>query len=450
VFAVEGIVTAGKTPSDNAFFDTLYIQDQTGGINLFPVAGADIRVGQKVKAVGTVDEYLGDKELRVIQYTVTNTAINPIEPTMMTTKSAMDSQNGGMLVRIEGTVTRMDAQNIYVNDGSGESRAFVDGYIGDGSGDSSKTGKWDPMIQAGDKVNIVGLASVDPVGSRLRVRNTAEIVRIKDTVPPTITITGVENDGVYNKDVYPVVTVDKGTITIALNGRSYNGEPITAEGKHTLIVNAISRDGYSSGKEVSFTIDKTDPVITVSGISDGASVQLNQKVILTWQVSDSLSGIKNSSGDLPSGSLIDTSKVGAHTLVFTATDNAGNTTTKSIIYNVNFDYILLIKPAKSDGLVVSKAGSNMPVKFQLKDSNGAYITNAEAKLYYSKITDGIVGPESKAVSTSAASDDNSFRYDETEKQYIFNFNTKALKAGIYQFRIDLGDGSTNTFKVTLK
>lgn len=178
VYCAEGTVTAGKFPADNSFFDTLYIQDETGGINLFPVSGTDIKVGQKVKVTGTLDQYQGDIELRVIELSVTDTSINPVEPTLMTTKDAMDSKNGGMLVKIEGIVKSMDTQNIYIDDGSGEARAFVDGYIGDGSGDPSKAGKWDPAIHVGDMVSIVGLASVDSSGPRLRVRNTAEIIKI--------------------------------------------------------------------------------------------------------------------------------------------------------------------------------------------------------------------------------------------------------------------------------
>ena len=57
-FVTEGIVTAG-TISPNAFFDTLYIQDNTGGLNIYPVSGMDIKVGQKVRVTGIVDKYEG-------------------------------------------------------------------------------------------------------------------------------------------------------------------------------------------------------------------------------------------------------------------------------------------------------------------------------------------------------------------------------------------------------
>jgi hypothetical protein len=274
VFAVEGIVTAGKTPSDNAFFDTLYIQDATGGINLFPVAGTDIAVGQKVKAVGTLDEYLGDKELRVIAYTVTDTSINPIEPTLMITKDAMNPQYGGMLVKIKGIVTKMDSQNIYVNDGSGEARAFVDGYIGDGSGDPSKAGKWDPMIQVGETVSIVGLASVDTGGPRLRIRNTAEIIRL-DIVPPVITSNIVNNTSFEKlgtlevKNTAEDVFTGVDTIVTMLDGAAIeNIGVINLEsldfGLHKMIITAVDEAGNTETKEIDFTV--TASVSTIEAL----------------------------------------------------------------------------------------------------------------------------------------------------------------------------------------
>ena len=449
VFCIEGTVTAGKTPADNAFFDTLYIQDETGGINLFPVSDTDIKVGQKVKATGTVDEYQGDKELRVIEYSVTDTSINPLNPALMTTKDAMDIINGGMLVRIEGTVTKMDSQNIYVNDGSGEARAFVDGYIGDGSGDPSKAGNWDPEILVGDNVSIVGLASLDPIGPRLRVRNTAEIIRIIDTVPPLITISGVDDNGLYNKDVTPVVTVDKGTYTMILNGNNYYGEAISPEGIYALVVTAVNRDGYTSEKTISFIIDKTAPVFTINGITDGEAVELNQKVIITWEFSDAGSGIKTVSGDIISGEMLDTSKVGVHTLNFAAADMAGNQITKSITYYVNYDYSGVLNPINGDGSSIFKAGGIIPVKFQLNDANGLYVKNAIAELSLVNMTNNI-STELNIVSRTAHSHKNIFRYDSENNQYIFNLNTKNLTSGTYQLRIELDDGTTKITTISLK
>jgi hypothetical protein len=61
-----------------------------------------------------------------------------------------------------------------------------------------------------------------------------------------------------------------------------------------------------------------------------------------------------------------------------------------------------------------------------------------------------VGTEFNAVSTSAASDEKKFRYNASDKQYMFNLSTKDLEKEIYQLRIDLGDGSKNIIKIVLK
>jgi hypothetical protein len=67
-----------------------------------------------------------------------------------------------------------------------------------------------------------------------------------------------------------------------------------------------------------------------------------------------------------------------------------------------------------------------------------------------KISSGVVGTELEAASTSAADSGNTFRYDATSAQYIFNLGTKSLSQGTWQVRIDLGDGSTNLVLISLK
>lgn len=368
-YCVEGIVTAGKTPEDNSFFDTLYIQDATGGINLFPVSGGNIKVGQKVMAIGTVDEYQGDKELRVSKVIVTDKAINPVEPVKVSTKDAMDSKYGGMLLMVEGNVTRMDSMNIYVDDGSGEARAFVDGYIGDGKGGS--LGIWDPNIKVGKSVRITGLASVDTSGPRLRVRNTGEI-----------------------------------------------------------------------------TLDKIPPVITFSGIKDGDIVKLNQNVTVTWSAADEWTGIKSKSDNLINGIMLDTSKPGPNTLTLTAVDNEENTTIVTINYYVQYDYSGVLSPLSDNKVNIIKPDRTVPIKFQLKDANGAYITNVQAKIYITSDT-----AENKSLlfapllADPKKKDSNIFRYDSTDNQYIFNLNMKYYKSGTYQIKIDLGDGTINIITI---
>lgn len=75
---------------------------------------------------------------------------------------------------------------------------------------------------------------------------------VKDNEAPVVT--GVENHGVYNTDVYPVF--NEGTAT--LNNNSFkSGTAVTEEGSYWLYV----RDSVGNTTYVSFDIDKTAPLI---------------------------------------------------------------------------------------------------------------------------------------------------------------------------------------------
>ena len=114
----------------------------------------------------------------------------------MSTGDSMLHENEGWLTKVTGKVVNMDDSNLYLDDGSGVSRIYVEGYIWDGINENMK-GKWDPRIRVGDTVSAIGLSSEDPEGNRLRVRNTGEIVLQEE-----------ENLGVINTEI----TSDKNEI----------------------------------------------------------------------------------------------------------------------------------------------------------------------------------------------------------------------------------------------
>lgn len=188
-FTVEGTVTSQSeavTPK-NAFFEVVYIEDETGGLCVFGVSNTELKVGQKVRVTGQVEHYQGEFEISIKdednQLEIIDENISEIKPTKLTTKESMLSINGGKLVEVEGKVVKMDGSNLYVDDGSGISRSYVEGYIWDGMNEESK-GKWDPEIKVGDTISVIGLVSIDPEGERLRVRNTSEIKLLKNEEIP--------------------------------------------------------------------------------------------------------------------------------------------------------------------------------------------------------------------------------------------------------------------------
>jgi hypothetical protein len=109
----------------------------------------------------------------------------------------------------------------------------------------------------------------------------------------------------------------------------------------------------------------------------------------------------------------------------------------------------VLQPLNADGSSIFKLGSTVPVKFRfIGDSAG--ITDATAKLYVAKFSDGAVGEEVEAISTASAIESNQFRYDPTGDQYVFTWSTRTLERGYYRLRIDLGDQTTNTVLVSLR
>ncbi|WP_052339898.1 choice-of-anchor I family protein [Gorillibacterium massiliense] len=176
-FTIQGTVTSNASGYDQktAFFDSIYVQDDTAGINLFPVSG-NFKAGQKVEVTGTVGSYQNEKQLTVKTIAIIDNEVHEIAPAQVTTGAATSQANRGRLVKVEGTVKsiRLDSGKvgaITVNDGSGDVRVFIDGYI---TPDVNLE-----YLEAGDKISAIGLSSADTEGTRIRVRDRHEINWIK-------------------------------------------------------------------------------------------------------------------------------------------------------------------------------------------------------------------------------------------------------------------------------
>ena len=159
---------------------------------------------------------------------------------------------------------------------------------------------------------------------------------------------------------------------------------------------------------------------------------------------------------VPSGSAINTSAVGSHSFTVSATDNAGNSASLTVIYSVIYsspNLAFFLPPIENNR--VFKLGRTVPVKFQLTDVNGAHIStavaNAVAKLVLQKYSGSEPSAEPiEATSTSGADSGNLSRYDSTENQYIYNLSTSSLSTGTWQIKVMLDDGSTKTVFIGLK
>ena len=182
-YTIEGIVTSNASgyDKDTAFFDCIYVQDGTAGINCFPVAG-NFKIGDKVRISGTTSSYQGERQLAVSSIEKIGEE-TPVAPTIVTSKQINDGSVLGSLVTVKGVITRVEmanglVQTIMVKDANGdESRVFIDGYI--------TTAKDVVNAEVGREITVTGLASYDntftlsdgtAVAPRIRIRDRADVV----------------------------------------------------------------------------------------------------------------------------------------------------------------------------------------------------------------------------------------------------------------------------------
>jgi hypothetical protein len=97
-----------------------------------------------------------------------------------------------------------------------------------------------------------------------------------------------------------------------------------------------------------------------------------------------------------------------------------------------------------------KLGSDISVKFTLKDADNIPVNNGVATLYLAMQTGpGVWGVEIEATPDGNSNDGNQFRNYAGKGQYIYNLNTKPLSIGTWQLRVRLNDGTTQTMTIKI-
>ncbi|MDD5066867.1 MAG: Ig-like domain repeat protein, partial [bacterium] len=159
-----------------------------------------------------------------------------------------------------------------------------------------------------------------------------------DKTPPVIQITGVEHNKYYNHDVTPVITVTDLNLTmtnISLDSAPFtSGTTLSAEKDYNLRVEAGDKAGNISLTVINFGIDKTLPLIYVSGVAEGGVYQEASAVINIVELHPDAgqTTITLNSNAYVSGTLI--SQIGDYTLSIHAVDLAGNYNDSAIRFRI--------------------------------------------------------------------------------------------------------------------
>jgi len=158
-------------------------------------------------------------------------------------------------------------------------------------------------------------------------RSNETVTFVVDLTAPVISVEGVESDQNYKTQVTPIIAVSDDYLDITavtLNGTPFvSGSVIQEEGQYDLLITAKDKAGNATKRQVSFTVDFTPPVITVSGVEDSSHV--NTSVTLQVDITDvrlfesvmTLDGV-----DFVSGTIL--SAEGSYELIVHAVDLAGN------------------------------------------------------------------------------------------------------------------------------
>lgn len=265
-FVIEGTVmsTVWNGSDDNTgFFDCIYVQDATGGINVFPVSSG-VEPGQRVRVTGVYDAYEGERQLQSAKVKVLSSTPGAIPtPREISTKDAAGQTYLGQLVKVTGRVVSVDQSAGVVNsfqlqDDSGTAcKVFIDGYI--------TKGKTIPGLAPGKTFSAVGFASYNKDSARIRVRDRAEITpvqtqesgkivilhtndvhcaidRVIDAKTGKITGIGYAGVAAYRDEMEN--TYGAGNVTLVDAGDAIQGGPIGTLSKGSYIVDIMNKVGY--------------------------------------------------------------------------------------------------------------------------------------------------------------------------------------------------------------
>ena len=258
--------------------------------------------------------------------------------------------------------------------------------------------------------------------------------------PAIVSVTGVGNAVVsgaltitYNNSSF--VPVGAGTYTVGVTFVSGDANYKNASGAGTLLINKANQTATLAGVPAAVTLGE-GPFAVSASASSGLPVQIT--------VSGSCSF---------SGSSLSITGPGACTVSANQGGNSNFNPVPEVVktFNTVVSWSDLLQPINIDGSSIFKYSSTIPVKFRLTGASAGN-GNLVARITVARVSSQAIGSELEAVSTSAADAGNTFRYDPTAGQYIFNLSTKltGMTQGTWQILINLGDGVVHTVLISTR
>lgn len=204
-------------------------------------------------------------------------------------------------------------------------------------------------------VNTINVTAVDSFGNT----TAASAINVtRDSTAPAITVTGVNNGDVYGNDVTIAVNATdphSPDTTITMDGSSYTPGAYSTEGQHTLMVSSTDSYGNTASRTVVFTIDKSVPVINVTGAVNDGKYGTNKTLTITADNIDELVVTKATDNQAPAS-------------VNTTVDGTNGSASLSLgVAGEQHDYKVVITARKTVGGQVRSASTTITLTVDRKN-----------------------------------------------------------------------------------
>ena len=254
--------------------------------------------------------------------------------------------------------------------------------------------------------------------------------------PVTETVTA--GDGGSGLAATPSCSVDNVTVTPTSGASGSWTFPVSGQGAHAVSCSVSDAAGNANMASDAPEIDTVAPAVGVTGVSNGARYLLNGVPAAGCTTTDATSGVDSNASLSSAGG-----PVGSVTATCAgATDKAGNKAIGQATYTVNYDLGSgFLSPVNNPSTVnTGKAGRTYPVKFQLKDARGAYITSLSAiqSVKYKSDSCGAFSSDNTDALETSATGGTSLRYDTSANQFVYNWATTSK--GCYSLFVTLASG----------
>jgi hypothetical protein len=271
--------------------------------------------------------------------------------------------------------------------------------------------------------------------------------RVKIDSSPTVVVCAQADGAWHATDVSLACTVSDatsgpaGVSAFSLSTNVPAGTETTNAGTGSRTVSDVAGNTATAGPISGNKIDEKAPSISISQ-PIGGNYLLNQAVSASYTCTDGGSGVATCAGPVSSGANIDTSTPGTKTFVVTAKDAVGNISTQSVTYTVWYHFGGFLAPVNNpDTVNTGKAGRAYPVRFQLTDENGGFVSSPSSvkSITYQNTGCGAFSSDLVDPLETSTTGNSSLRYDSTANQFVYTWATRST-AGCYTLFLTLDSG----------